>query len=627
MLLFTHPRTSRFVILFISSCLLAVPMNIVRGQDSKPGFNRELALKYIQDRDTNALVITEEYIEYALHQDGDSILADAYHLRGLALKNLEHTMSAIPAFLEERQIRIKLNDSQGLAEANLNIGESYRAIYDWSTADRYLSEAMTLFKEDGDSSGVARTLNRQAAVNIDSYDPAKMKNGYPLAIESFELSEQIGDYDLQVNNLILIGAYLGTVQQFEKALESLFKAKELINKARDQYHLSLILKNIGSVYLKAGNYPKAIEYHRLAYEDAMKSGLKIYRWLGAYGLGESYFLVNEEDSGYKYHAIGLQARVEIIDEVRVRQKAIMEEQFLKEKFDRDLENQAKQKRLVNIILILSLFSIILVFIHLFIRNKQLRRMNQILSDRNRIIEEQKAELASLNAQKDKIYSVIAHDLRNPFNSILGFSELLTGEIGRSSKSRLQDLSRNLQSAAVKFYNLLENLLQWSQLQQGMISCNPRLLSLAEIADECMITTRDAALKKNVSLTVNISDTLRVYADETMLASILRNLVSNAVKFTPEGGTVILSAAPAGDNKIEISVRDTGIGMDSVTLSNLYRFDQSTSRRGTAGETSSGLGLRICKEFIERNGGKIRIESEPGKGSLFVVTLPSSPKPS
>lgn len=626
MWLLKHRRKGSFVILFVSSFLLAIPMNRLCGQNSTMGFNREQALRYIQNRDTNALAITEEYIQFALHQDHESILADAYHLRGLALKNLEHNMNAIPAFLEELQIRLKLHDNLGLAEANLSIGEGYRAIYDWTTAERYLSDAIVLFRQAGDTSGIARTLNRQAAVNIDSYDPVRMAKGYPQAMESLALSEKTGDYDLQVNNLILMGAYLGSVQQFDRALENLFNALELIKKARDQYHLSLILKNIGSVYLKAGNVSKAIEYHRLAYEDALKSGLKVYRWLGAYGLGDSYFLINEEDSGYKYHAIGLQARVEIIDEVRVRQKAMMEEQFLKEKFDRDLENQTKQKKLVTIILLLVLFSVGLVFIHLFIRNKQLRSNNQALSDRNRIIEEQKAELASVNAQKDKIYSVIAHDLRNPFNSILGFSEILDEEIGRSSKHRLQELSRNLKSAAVKFYSLLENLLQWSLLQQGMITYNPRLLSLASMADESLVTLRDCAVKKHVSLTVNISAALTVYADETMLNSILRNLVSNAVKFTPEGGAVILSAVAASDDNTEISVSDTGIGMDSATLANLYQFDRSSPRRGTAGEASSGLGLRICKEFVEQNGGTIRIESEPDKGSLFVVTLPSTSKP-
>ncbi|MFH0761621.1 MAG: tetratricopeptide repeat-containing sensor histidine kinase [Bacteroidota bacterium] len=622
MVCYKHPVSSRLLVLFISSMLLSVPMNIACGQDSSQGFNRELALRYIQNRDSNALVITEKYIEYSLHQHQDSILADAYHLRGLALKSLEHNVNAIMAFLKEREIKIKINDNQGLAEANLSLGEGYRAIYDPVSAARYLSEALHLFQESGDESGIARTLNRQAAVNIDFNDPAGLDRGYPQLLESQKLAEKIGDYDLQVNNLIMTGAYFGYKDDYETALDNLFKAKELIAKAINQYHLSLVLKNIGTIYYKAGNAPKAVEYHRLAYDDALRSGIKVYQWLAAYGLGLAYSKMNEEDSAYKYQAIGLQARVEIIDEVRALQKAMMEEQFLKESYERNLEDRSRLRRWINAILCISLFSVILIFIHLFIRNNQLRKVNQVLTDRNRIIEEQKTELKSLNAQKDKIYSIIAHDLRNPFNSILGFSELLSGGIGHSSKTQILNLSQNQHNSAVKFYNLLENLLQWAQLQQGTISFNPQMLSLSEMADECIMTTHEAALRKNINLNPDVGDSLWVYADKTMLGSILRNLVSNAVKFTPDGGSVFLSAAPADDNKIEISVRDTGIGMDPEILSNLYRFEKTVPRRGTNGESSSGLGLRICKEFAEHNGGSIRVESEPGKGSLFIVSLPS-----
>ena len=175
--------------------------------------------------------------------------------------------------------------------------------------------------------------------------------------------------------------------------------------------------------------------------------------------------------------------------------------------------------------------------------------------------------------------------------------------------------------ATNLYNLLENLLEWSVLQQGMQSFKPESFKLLNGISPIIEIVRDAADKKNINISCDITEDLMVTADFRMFESIMRNLVFNAVKFTPGGGRIIIKAKPLSGNSVEISIRDTGIGMNGNMIDNLFNIDGQTNRKGTEGELSTGLGLIICKDFIEKHGGKLGVESEEGKGSAFSFTLP------
>jgi len=172
-----------------------------------------------------------------------------------------------------------------------------------------------------------------------------------------------------------------------------------------------------------------------------------------------------------------------------------------------------------------------------------------------------------------------------------------------------------------FY-LLENLLDWSQMQRGIMGFKPKTLKLARIVSEVIDLTRTVADKKMIVISQIISEELTVFADRQMLESLMRNLIFNAVKFTPNGGQVTISAFVLPDKQIEISVTDTGIGMDQILIGNLFKLDEQAKRKGTEGEPSTGLGLIICKDFIEKHGGKLVVESEEGKGSSFSFSLPN-----
>ena len=232
------------------------------------------------------------------------------------------------------------------------------------------------------------------------------------------------------------------------------------------------------------------------------------------------------------------------------------------------------------------------------------------------------QLIQAHAEKDKFFSIIAHDLRSPFSSFLGLTQIMAEDLPSRTMAQVQDFAISMSKSASNLYGLLENLLKWSQMQQGSISFKPEVLSLISVVDECIAISSEPAKNKNIQLLSDIRDDIKVFADNNALQTIIRNLVSNAMKFTPADRRISISAKTGADHNVEISISDTGIGMSAELVDNLFRLDVQTSRKGINGEPSSGLGLMLCKEFIEKNGGKIWVESEVGKGSVFYFSVPS-----
>jgi PAS domain S-box-containing protein len=231
------------------------------------------------------------------------------------------------------------------------------------------------------------------------------------------------------------------------------------------------------------------------------------------------------------------------------------------------------------------------------------------------------ELVRTNAEKDKFFSIIAHDLRSPFNAFLGLTHFLAEELDSMTLNEIQKIAVDLRSTANNLFSLLENLLEWSRIRRGITPYKPETLSLAFSISEALRSVTEPANKKGIEIRLNVPDDLVAYADKYMFASTMRNLTSNALKFTRSGGSITIAATPDINNYVEISIEDTGIGMNEDMVSNLFRLDTQTNREGTEGELSSGLGLIICKEFVEKQGGKLRVNSREGQGSVFYFTLP------
>lgn len=252
---------------------------------------------------------------------------------------------------------------------------------------------------------------------------------------------------------------------------------------------------------------------------------------------------------------------------------------------------------------------------------QKKAENELKQQKDKL-EKQTRELAELNATKDKFFTIISHDLRNPFNTILNLCALLNQNLKDYKTDEIEKFISLLNDSARKGFNLLENLLNWSRSQTNQVKIMPSRFDILFFIDLNIDLFRQTAREKKIDLTSAIDHKMFVYADEDMINTVVRNLLFNALKYTHEKGKVTIHARET-DDFIEVSVRDTGIGIEPADMENLFRIDVTKVRPGTGNEKGTGLGLIICKEFIEKNGGKIWAESKPKKGSIFHISLPKA----
>ncbi|MBE0646280.1 MAG: PAS domain S-box protein [Bacteroidales bacterium] len=236
-----------------------------------------------------------------------------------------------------------------------------------------------------------------------------------------------------------------------------------------------------------------------------------------------------------------------------------------------------------------------------------------------------ANLREVNSSKDKFFSIIAHDLRGPFNAIIGFSELLNSEFDEFNETEQKSMIRNIHEASLSTFKLLENLLEWSRIQTGRTKPNPDLVDLSTVVNSSLTFLKPQSEKKTIKVFSTIQFGTMAFCDENMITTVIRNLISNAIKFTNSGGEIRLSAIEKGKT-VELSVVDNGIGIHPENIGKLFQIDESFKTGGTEGERGTGLGLLLCREFIELNDGKIWVTSVPGKGSKFCISLPVAHQP-
>ena len=238
------------------------------------------------------------------------------------------------------------------------------------------------------------------------------------------------------------------------------------------------------------------------------------------------------------------------------------------------------------------------------------------------LRESQEHLRRLNATKDKFFSIIAHDLKSPFNSIIGFSNLLLDRVKDTNEPEIFKYASLIRESSIQSMDLLTNLLKWSQSQTGSINFDPGYLNLHTMAEKIISFFIPVANQKKIAIRHEIPENYSLYADYELIHTILRNLISNSIKFTHPQGEVVLEVKKEYDTS-KISVSDNGVGIENTVLQRLFRIDKHFSTHGTRNEKGSGLGLLLCKDFVEMHKGKIQCKSKPGKGSIFFFTIPHS----
>jgi len=253
------------------------------------------------------------------------------------------------------------------------------------------------------------------------------------------------------------------------------------------------------------------------------------------------------------------------------------------------------------------------------QEKLLRKYNEELAELNEQLKLSEGELKKVNEEKDKFFSIIAHDLKSPFNALLNLSEFLVEDLSDLSMDEIRSFSKEINKSAQSVYDLLLNLLQWAQIKTGRINKTQEKIELSKLVRDTLIFLENIASKKSIKIINNADDLSLIVGDRTMISSVLQNLISNSIKFTKRNGNIFINSEEK-DDKIIVHIKDTGIGISKENLNKLFKLDEHVTTIGTANESGTGLGLILCKELLEKNNGKIWVESIEGLGTTFSFSL-------
>ena len=585
---------------------------------------------------------------------------------GLASWQLGNYRDAIGYFDESLIIISELNDSVYLGRIYNNLAVSNWGLKNSNEALRYYQLSLQIRRATNDQKGISNILNNIGLIYQDWELYEDAIKWHKDALEIALIIDKKDAVSYSYSNIALCSENLN---ELDTALKYHFIAyKTLLAVDENSRSNSYFMSNLGSVYFKMNKLDSSLHYYKksLFYADEINSKNRVAT--AKYNLGKTYIALNQFVLADKYihESLSLSQQNDYSDLIKNNLFALaeIEEQrgnskqaygyfknasslkdsiFNKDKMAKftdlqikyNFEKQLKenlllkknneiqeviihQNRMVNTIIIIG--GILILVVLFFITRS--RHTFKKLSIK---LEKSEKELLKANADKDKFFTIIAHDLKSPFNSIIGFSEVLKNDYQSLDENEKRSMINSIGRSANTTYKLLENLLIWSSNETGKIQFTPHKVDLFEVVEGGLSINQISADSKSISLINNIKSPTLAMADLDMINTIFRNLISNAVKFTGENGMVSINSEEFevdGIKKLKISVSDNGIGMQKDDIEKLFSLTENITTSGTHDEKGTGLGLVLCKEFVNKHNGEIWVDSKVGMGSTFYFTLPT-----
>ena len=544
--------------------------------------------------------------------DYKNTLLGYIHL-GYANKINGELTQALEAYLEAAEIAASNNDLISQAEVYGNIASLYTSNEDYKKSLDYYQEALELYTNKVDSQRLAIVyINYSwAAYKASMYDSAISLSNKAIYFAQFSEYEIIRAY--AQSNKALALAKAGSFSESESLLAT---AMLIMESNEDNYALSDCLIEIGGVYLEQGNLKKAIDNLEKGYQIAMSHGLKEQIQNGTKFLSTAYVQVGDLKKAIDFQSKYYNYRDSLINTEKIRELADLRTEYEvgQKQIEVDLLEEKQKGFFFAVFFLIILLLLIGTLAYVFImRNKEKQAANQLLT-------KQTQELEALNTTKDRFFSIISHDLRSPVSAFKGLSSLIKFSVDQKSYDDLPEITERITNSADKLSLLLDNLLEWAINQQGQLLYTPIEVNLKELVEEIVPIFHNMAQSKKITLETNVSENVVVWAEANSIMTILRNLISNAIKFTENGGQIDVSVTRTTDLAL-LEVKDTGVGMPKEKLDSLFVLKEKKSTWGTEGEKGLGLGLRLAHEFTEMNKGSISVESQEGVGSIFIVKIP------
>ena len=388
--------------------------------------------------------------------------------------------------------------------------------------------------------------------------------------------------------------------------------------------------DLATLYLQQDNFAEAIAHGHLAFTHGGEAQDQEQIFRSADLLSQAYKGLGDFENALKYRENSQAIQDLVQRENQERQLLETENRYIVGKKESQIENLdrlrmqrdreiAEQKRFRNFLFLVVVLVLVIAGLLLILYLVK-RRTNITLKVAKKEVQQQNSILQELNHTKDKFFSIISHDLKGPLNSLTSFSHLLIAHTDSLSKQEIRMLATDLDKSVRNLLALLENLLEWSRSQTGNIDFTPQPFDLSELLQQNKTLLEGQAQQKNITITLEHPDECHVRLHRASINTVVRNLMSNAIKFTKPGGEIRVSIA-IDDQHLHVLVADNGVGMGPEILAKLFMLDNKHSTRGTANEKGTGLGLILCREFVEKNGGTIHASSETGNGSVFTLKFP------
>jgi signal transduction histidine kinase len=571
----------------------------------------------------------------SIEVSNDALLSLSYTNIG----NIYYTMGRFDKALHFLTLSLRLNeklkDSVGISKAYNNIGNVYLSLKDYDQALIYYNNALRINKSLNRLGGLSTSYSNLGLVY-------EWKGDYGKALEfnrlSNELSRKNNDKEGIIHSLMNTGNIHLLRKEFNQATIALMEAQRVSNNHPNGFLKASVAARLGQLKLEQGEFDESISYFKEALTFANRINsfsmlIDIYK-----GMAEAWQGKGDYKRAYEVLILHTAAADSIYNLENNDRLNMLRVSFESENTERDnqlLKQQNiysqlalnRQQTIRNLLIIIS--AIVIVF-SLFLYNlyQSKNKKNILLAERNMQINRQKDELNQLykeqfklNETKNKFFSIVAHDLKSPFQTILGFSELLSSEYEHLTEEQRKDSAANILKVSNETFRLIENLLEWGRTQTGATHATFKLFNVRELVLRTLPVFEPQVARKKLKVSFELPPLLQAWADPDMIMAVLRNLVSNAIKFSPLEASIKISAR-INKNMVYLSVADSGEGIPDDIKERLFTLDPKVQRAGTQGERGTGLGLTLCKEFMELNHGNIEVQSTVGEGSVFTIVIHS-----
>ncbi|PKP00508.1 MAG: hypothetical protein CVU13_03120 [Bacteroidetes bacterium HGW-Bacteroidetes-8] len=544
-----------------------------------------------------------------------------YQMQGNYPKSTEDLQNAL-------LIAEEINDRNFMADIYTNLGIVYMKQNNNLLAIESYQKAQTIYEERKNNKKLGSLYNNLGKIYEDENNHSKAEELYSRALKIEELEENKFGKMLSLNNF---GSLLKKQNKYTAALDYYDQSLLLSKETGSKNIMSETYLKMAEIYFDMGKLDNALEFTEKSLSIANVMGILEHQKIGYGQLSKIHSAKNNFKKAYESHILFKKLNDSIFNEQNIKEAVSLEYRYKyeKEKQKQELERyeediiKAEQQKRIKLILYSTIAGLILLAILLLgalYSYFDKRKTNIELIKQKKEIEKKSNELITSNATKDKLFSIIVNDLQDPFNNITNLSSLMARETAELDPDVLSDFLKSIHKSANFANELLGNLTEWAKSQTNKLEAESDRTTIKNIFILANDSIERIANNKEITLNFSFDKNIDLYVDKNMINTVLRNLITNAVKYSYRGGSVNVNAV-FNDNEVIISVTDYGVGIDKERVSKLFQITEKIASPGTENEQGAGLGLLLCREFIERLGGKISAQSEIGKGSKFCFTLP------